>query len=162
MVLGVLALYLGEVMEVVWGGGGWFARMSYWQHISNFRFMYWGWMLCFLAPFFFLCSAKKLKYVTSFLQSFKVRRGVLLILMGSQSSLNYLFWLLSRPPKKHILQGENIQAWLKLFYHLKNKLLFLSLFLSNMFVHLFWPFLTFVHFSKKAKEEEGFKGTCGI
>lgn len=33
---------------------------------------------------------------------------------------------------------------------------------SNTSMCLFWPFLVFDCFSKKAKEEESFKGKCGI
>lgn len=113
-----LSPYLGDIMEAVSGGGEWFARLSYWQHISDFSLMYWGWMLCLF--FFFLVQCKEIKICDFFLQSFSVRREVLLILIGSGSSLNYPFWLLSY--KKYILQGENI--WTCLKYPIISKITF--------------------------------------
>lgn len=119
-----------------------------------------GECFAFLLFGFFLVQCKELRICDFFLQSFKVIREVLLILIGSGSSLNYLFWLLSQ---KSIFFREKIYkpVW---NYSIISKITFClsHCFPSNISVCLFWAFLVFVHFSKKTKEAESFRGKCGI
>lgn len=103
--LGNLSLLFGRCDGSCVGWWRMIARMSYWQHIFNFRFMYWGWMLCFLAPFFF--SAVQKNSSMWFLSCNHLSQNeVLCILIDSRSSLNYLFWLLSPPKKAYSLERK--------------------------------------------------------
>lgn len=118
--------------------------------------------LLLLPFFFFVCSAKKLKYVIPFLQSFKARREILFILIGSRSSLNYIYfgiWV----PQKSIFFREKIYkpVWNDSITS-KISFSFSHCFLVTSSCIYFDHFLCFFNFSKNAKEKEGFKGKCGI